>query len=131
MKKGLAILTLFLVALTACSTTVSQVQQPVQQQVNAPAVTGNVTTIHLKPEFKLISDHGLRNPPTISGTVKNIGEGDGSVRVTASVLYAGLISSAGSQVIDINSGKEANFSISIDKTAQWTSYKITLESISG
>lgn len=127
MRKELVILTIFLLALTACSSAkviVPEEQQTAPQTEAKPVVTTNIT---LEPEFKLVKQNAVRNPPTVSGTVLNKGLVDGSVKVIAKVYYASVVAEEESQVITVKAGKEANFSMSFDKVTQWISYSVVLE----
>jgi hypothetical protein len=133
MKRVMVFLAILILALTACSTTkiikISETPATQQTQVGQPVQQEKTVNVSLAPEFKLIRQYGVRSPASISGTVRNIGLGSGTVKVTANVYYASVVSSAGTQELTIKPEEEENFSISIDKDAQWTSYSVKLEEV--
>ena len=118
-----------LILIAACAKTVPVSEIP---QSNGNAATGAPSeptiTVSLPAKFKLIQEAATRSPPVVKGTVKNIGNGTGSVKVTAKVYYAQVVSGENYQTIEnVAPGEERKFNISIDKVAQWTSFKVFLE----
>lgn len=131
MKKWVLLTLLLLLA--ACTVKTIKTNEP--QAEEKPIITTN-TTEPVKtsstnlPEFKIIQSYAKRSPPSINGTVKNIGKAEGDVKITARVLYAGVVAAENTQIIqNIKPEEEAKFGISITTTAQWTSYSVAAEII--
>jgi len=133
MKKWWVAFTL-LVLLAGCVKTVPVNEAPKVTETEATAGTAATSPAESSAstaspaKFKIINEFGFRNPPSINGTVKNIGNSTGNVKIIARVLYAGVISAENTETInDMKPGDTANFGIPFDKTTQWTAFKIVLE----
>lgn len=119
-----------LIFLAACAKTIpiSEIPQSSEGAATGAATPEKTLTVTLPAKFKLISDSATRNPPVINGIVKNIGNGTGSVKVTAKVYYASVVSGENYQILEnIAPGDQKSFSIPIEKVDQWTSFKVFLE----
>ncbi len=117
-----------LILIAACAKSVPLDEQPKPSDSTAQSSQKQIITESLPAKFKLIQEVATRNPPVIKGIVKNIGNVTGSVKVTAKVYYAQVVSGENIQMIEnVAPGQQKNFSISIGKVTQWTSFKVFLE----
>lgn len=127
----LLILLALLVVFTWYSTTttkpsVETTQPGKQANTNPSVIIAPVGTA----KFKITREEAIRNPPTINGTVKNIGNITGNVRVTGRVFYGGVVSDEKYVILeDIKPGQEANFTLKMSRTAQWIAYNISIAMI--
>lgn len=118
-----------LILIAACAKSVSVSETPQSNEKTAGQESqAKEVTVTLPAEFKLIQETATRNPAVVKGIVKNIGNGTGSVKVTARVYYAKVVSGEEIQTIEnVAPGEEKSFSIPIEKVTQWTSFKVFLE----
>ncbi len=136
MKNSVVIALFLLVILTACAPKVKLDQEKEASTAETKEAPGDVmekketVTVMLKPAFKIVQDFAKKSPPSVNGTVKNIGNGTGDVKITAQVYYAKVIASERTQTIEnIEPEEEVKFGIPFDTTVQWTSYGIVAETI--
>ncbi len=88
----------------------------------------DMVPINKTAEFKITKQSATRYPPSVNGTIKNIGLGRGSLTVIARVYYAGSVSSEALQSFEnIKPDEEVRFDMPIDEVALWTSYGVILE----
>lgn len=137
--KKLVMLLLLLILFQACSkaeiirleeSSKAAPEERVPIAVANETVQSTAQTAKLMPEFKITSGYGKSSPPSINGTIKNIGNGTGDAIVTATVYYARVIAAERTAIIkNIKAGEDAKFDISFDKTTIWNSYKLTAEPV--
>ncbi|MEK6887070.1 MAG: hypothetical protein AABW88_04505 [Nanoarchaeota archaeon] len=118
-----------LILLAACAKVVPINEVPQSNGNTVERTNSSPTiTITLPSKFKLMQEVATRNPPVVKGVVKNVGNGTGSVKVTAKVYYAQVVADEGMQIIEnVAPGEEKTYSIPIEKVTQWTSFKVFLE----
>jgi hypothetical protein len=131
MKKVLVIAVLFLFMLAACKPTVSiQQTSPEPSATTEPSAAQVPVKTKYAPEFTVIQSYAKRYPPAINGTVKNTGNATGSVKLTARVYYAQVVSSEKIATYrDVKPEETRSFAFSIEQTTQWTSYSVIAETI--
>src|SRR3989344_7646278 len=90
-----------LILIAACAKSVSVSETPQSNEKTAGQESqAKEVTVTLPAEFKLIQETATRNPAVVKGIVKNIGNGTGSVKVTARVYYAKVVSGEEIQTIE-------------------------------
>lgn len=124
----------FLVALLfllACTTkTIIPVDQKVTTEQTAAQEVQTTANHSGIAAFKITQSQARRAPPTINGTVKNIGTATGSVKIIARVYYASVVSAEKTQIIeDIKPDETKRFNFDVDPSAQWGSYTAIAEKI--
>ncbi len=130
--KKLVIIAL-LIFLAACTSKVYEEEQPAVQEPAVQNETPEEEPVYVpgEPEFRMISHYGVRNPPSINGSLINVGKGTGDVKITVKLYYAQVISSEKTEIIKGISPKETiKFGIALDKITQWEGYTITAEKAS-
>jgi hypothetical protein len=126
MKKILVILALFLLIFTACAKKVDVMEKTAEKE----AAGDSMIKEGLAPNFKIIKQTAIRNPPTIIGSVRNEGNGTGTAKITARVYYAKVVSDEKIITIEnIKPEQEVDFNISVSPEAQWVSYSLTAEAV--
>ena len=112
--------------LTACSQAV-KIDQPTNKSVDVVEKPVMID-VNKTAEFKITKQSATRFPPSVNGTIKNIGLGRGSVTAIARVYYAGTVSTEAMQTLEnIKPDEEVRFDIPINTVALWTSYSVVLE----
>lgn len=137
--KKMVMFALILILLQACSAKevirLEDSQKAAPQERTAMPVANETaptakTASNLMPEFKIMSEYGKRSPPSINGTIRNIGNATGDAKITAKVYYAGVIASERTATVNnIKVGEDAKFGIGFDKTTVWNSYKLSAEPV--
>lgn len=134
MKRLLALFSVFMLILAACSTitTVQKVEylKPTSTDNTAVQEVKEVQKAQVGPSFVVRKQTGVRytDPPKIVGTVLNNGTGVGNAKITGKIYYGGVIAYENSVIVEnIQPEKEVPFEIPVNKSVQWTSYTAIAE----
>ena len=131
MMRILLILALLLAACSNVEIIDLKVVQQVGQQIELLNITEQEPVdLNLTPEFMITREFGTRNPPSINGTIKNVGNRTGSVNLTAKVFYTGVIVSAKTVTIeDVKIDEEIGFAIPFGREIIWDGYVLIMDII--